>query len=250
VRLGPERLLAAVTPLGVLGLWEAVVRAGLVHPLFFPPPTLVLATIARLVASGELPGHIVASLQRVGLGFVLGAGPGLLLGLGMGWSPRVRVAMEPLVSAAYPVPKVALLPMIMLLFGIGELSKVVVIAIGAFFPVVINAMTGVLAISPVYFEVARNCEASRWKTFARIVLPGSLPMAFAGLRLAWGMALILVVTAEFVAARTGVGAMIWMAWQTLRTENLYAGVVTWAAIGLVTTGLLRRIEQRVIRWHR
>lgn len=245
-----RRLLALAVPLVVLAAWEASVQAGVVHRLFFPPPSLVFETMLKLLISGELLGHVLASLQRVFIGFLLGAIPGALLGLSMGWSPTVRAAAEPLVSALYPVPKVALLPMIMLLFGIGDLSKVIVIAVGAFFPAVINAMTGVVGISPVYFEVASNCGAGRWKTFTRVVIPGSLPVVFAGLRLALGMALILVVTAEFVAARTGVGAMIWQAWETLRTEKLYAGVVTWAIIGLVSTDLLRRLERRVVRWHR
>jgi ABC-type nitrate/sulfonate/bicarbonate transport system permease component len=243
-----ERLYGILPILVVLAAWEAAVRMGMLNALFFPPPSLVFRTIVRLTASGELPGHVAISLQRAVLGFVLGAGPGVLLGLCMGWSRRVRAAMEPLVSATYPVPKVALLPIVMLIFGIGEASKIVIVAISAFFPAVINAMTGVIGINPVYFEVAVNCGARRWKTFTRVVIPGSLPLVFAGLRLSLGMALLLVVAAEFVAARTGVGAMIWLAWQTLRTENLYAGVVTWAVLGVVSTEAMRRLEGRVIRW--
>ena len=243
-----DRLVMVITPLAVLVVWEVSVRLGYLHSLFFPPPSLVFQTIARLTRSGELPGHVLISLQRVFLGFFLGAAPGVLLGMSMGWSRRVRAAIEPMVSALYPVPKVALLPMILLLFGIGELSKVVLVAIGAFFPAVINAMTGVMGISPVYFEAAANCGAGRWKTFTRVIIPGSLPVTLAGIRLAFGMALILVVTAEFVAARSGVGAMIWLAWETLRTEKLYAGVVTWAFLGLVSTWCLRWVEASVIRW--
>ena len=148
------------------------------------------------------------------------------------------------------MPKIALLPMIMLIFGIGEASKIVIIAVGTFFPTAINATAGVLGISPTFFEVARNFGAGRWKTFTRVVLPGALPIVFTGLRLGFGMALLLVVAAEFVAAREGIGAMIWLSWQTLRTERLYAGIVTWAAIGLISTRGLQWLERRLVRWGR
>jgi NitT/TauT family transport system permease protein len=221
--------------------WEILVRLGYVEPLFFPPPTLVVATLIELLKTGELQPHVFISLRRIFFGFFMGSIPGLILGLIMGWSSRVRIILDPLVSATYPIPKIALLPLIMLIFGIGEMSKIVLIAIGCFFLVLINSMAGVMNINKIYFEVAKNYGASKYKIFTKVVLRGSLPTIFTGLRLALGLSLILVVAAEMVSANKGLGAMIWLAWETLRTEKLYVGIITIAFLGLLFTSFLKRI---------
>jgi ABC-type nitrate/sulfonate/bicarbonate transport system permease component len=243
-----RRILSLASPVVLLAAWEIAGRAGWINPLFFPTPTFIVATMGRMIASGELWIHLSVSLRRVALGFVLGAAPAVVIGLAMGYSGRVRMLMEPLISATYPIPKLVILPIIMLIFGIGEASKIVIVAVGAFYPAVINAAAGVAGIRPVFFEVARNFNATRWQKFWRVVVPGSLPLVFAGLRLAFGMALLLVVASEFVSARTGIGAMIWLAWETLRTEKLYAGIAAWAIIGTVSSAVLAGVQRRVIRW--
>jgi NitT/TauT family transport system permease protein len=232
----------------LLAAWEIAGRAGWINPLFFPVPTLIVATMGRMIANGELWTHLSVSLRRVALGFVLGAFPAVAVGLAMGYSGKVRVLVEPLISATYPIPKLVILPIIMLIFGIGDASKIVIVAVGAFYPAVINAAAGVAEIRPVFFEVARNFNATRWQKFWRVVIPGSLPMVFTGLRLAFGMALLMVVASEFVSARTGIGAMIWLAWETLRTDKLYAGIAAWAIIGIVSSAALAGVQRRVIRW--
>ncbi len=123
----------------------------------------------------------------------------------------------------------------------------VIVSVGAFFPAVINAAAGVTGVRPVFFEVARNFGASRWQKFWRVVVPGSLPMVFAGLRLAFGMALLMVVASEFVAARRGIGALIWLSWETLRTDKLYAGIASWSIIGICSSALLTASHRAVIR---
>jgi NitT/TauT family transport system permease protein len=148
--------------------WEILVRLGYVEPLFFPPPTLVVATLIELLKTGELQPHVFISLRRIFFGFFMGSIPGLILGLIMGWSSRVRIILDPLVSATYPIPKIALLPLIMLIFGIGEMSKIVLIAIGCFFLVLINSMAGVMNINKIYFEVAKNYGASKYKIFTKV----------------------------------------------------------------------------------
>jgi NitT/TauT family transport system permease protein len=230
--------------------WEILVRLGYVEPLFFPPPTLVVATLIELLKTGELQPHVFISLRRIFFGFFMGSIPGLILGLIMGWSSRVRIILDPLVSATYPIPKIALLPLIMLIFGIGEMSKIVLIAIGCFFLVLINSMAGVMNINKIYFEVAKNYGASKYKIFTKVVLRGSLPTIFTGLRLALGLSLILVVAAEMVSANKGLGAMIWLAWETLRTEKLYVGIITIAFLGLLFTSFLKKIERNLIPWER
>ncbi|MDR7418900.1 MAG: ABC transporter permease [Armatimonadota bacterium] len=240
--------LSAVSPVAFLTLWEAASRLGWLNALFFPAPTVILATMGQMLASGELWRHLEVSLRRVGYGFLVGATPAVVLGLAMGWSGKVRVIVEPLISATLPIPKLVILPIIMLIFGIGEASKIVIVAVGAFYPALINSAAGVTGIRPVYFEVARNFGATRWQKFRRLIVPGSLPMVFVGLRLAFGMALLMVVASEFVSARTGVGAMIWLAWETLRTDKLYAGIAAWATVGIVSSAVLMWAQRLIIRW--
>ncbi|MHA2216758.1 MAG: ABC transporter permease [Candidatus Hodarchaeales archaeon] len=237
-----------ISPTIILLFWEIIVRLGLVESLFFPPPTIILATLFELLQRGELQPHVFISLRRMFFGFLLGSFPGLILGLIMGWSSRVRIFFDPLVSAIYPIPKIALLPLIMLIFGIGEMSKIVLIAIGCFFLVLINSMAGVTNINKIYFEVAKNYGASEYRILTQVVLMGSLPMIFAGLRLALGLSLILVVAAEMVSANHGLGAMIWLAWETMRTEKMYIGIIVIGFLGLLFTSILKRIERYFIPW--
>jgi NitT/TauT family transport system permease protein len=230
--------------------WEIAVRFDYIEPLFFPPPTVVSATLIKLLKNGELQPHVFISLRRMLFGFFMGAIPGLILGLIMGWSKKIRIFLDPLISATYPIPKIALLPLIMLIFGIGEMSKIVLIAIGCFFLVLINSMAGVMNINKIYFEVAKNYGASKYKIFTKVVIRGSLPLIFTGLRLALGLSLILVVAAEMVSANQGLGAMIWLAWETLRTENLYAGIIVIAFLGLSFTSILKHVERKLMPWGR
>jgi NitT/TauT family transport system permease protein len=243
-----EALLPIISPVLILAIWEIAVRLGYLKPLFFPPPSLILQTFLKLVRNGELQQNLYPTLVRIFWGFVIGTVPGLIIGLSMGWSSKFRLFMDPIIAALYPVPKIAILPLIMLLLGIGELSKIVVVGIGSFFLVTINAMTGVRNINRIYFEVAKNYGAKKIKIFTKVVLPGSLPMIFAGMRLSLGMSLLLVVAVEFNTANYGLGAMIWLAWETLRTENLYVGVIICAILGIIFTTVLRRIERRFMPW--
>ena len=243
-----ETLLSILLIVVILFLWEAAVRTGLLKPLFFPPPSLIFKSILKLIHNGELLRNLYLTLVRVFAGFALGALPGLVLGLSMGWSSKIRIFIDPVISALYPVPKIAILPLVMLVLGIGEVSKIAVVGIGSFFLVVINAMAGVRNIDRIYFEVAENYGAGRFKVFTKVVLPGSLPMILAGMRLALGMSLLLVVAVEFIAANYGIGAMIWLAWETLRTENLYIGVIICAILGIIFSSVLKWIERHLMPW--
>jgi NitT/TauT family transport system permease protein len=232
----------------LLTVWEVLARAGLVSRLFFPPPSVIVSTLASLFGSGTMVAHLALTLRRFILGFVLGAVLGLLLGLVMGRWRRVRAAVDPLVASAHPVPKIAILPLFMVIFGIGDASKVVVIALGAFFPILINTMAGVRQISPVHFEVATNYGARPRQLFTRVLLPGSLPMILAGVRLGVNIALLLTIAVEIVAATGGLGTMVWRAWETLRVEQIYASLAVIAAMGLAFNLVLRGLEQRLVPW--
>lgn len=232
-----------------LALWEILAGTEAISPTFFPPPSSIATAVGSALVGGEMMTHARVTLVRVLAGFALGAGPGLLLGLAMGASSRLRAQLDPLVAAAHPIPKIAVLPLILVIFGIGEASKLVLAALGAFFPMAINAMAGVRQISPIHFEVARSYGATKLKLFTRLVLPGSLPMALAGARLSLNVALTLTIAGELVAAQRGLGHMLWFAWQTFRIEEVYAGLVVISVIGIGLNVILARFSKWVMPWH-
>lgn len=248
-RSGRRRPWAApLLALFLLGLWELAARSGWIPTLFYPAPTVILAAAGKMVASGELPRQVSATLIRVGVAFAWGGGFGVVLGVALGWSPRLREVIDPFISAIHPVPRLALLPLILLLFGISFFSKTLVVAIAAFFPMVINAMAGVTQLDPNYFDVARLYRASRWRVFYRVVLPGSLPMILTGARLALIRALGATIGLELIVARDGIGSMLYYAWQTYRTEALFAAVFLLAALGYGFRVLLDALASRLAPW--
>jgi len=233
----------------ILLFWEWQVKIGGLSALFFPAPSTIIITLKKLLTNGEMTKNLGATLFRVFAGFLLGGLPGLILGLSMGWSKKMRTIIDPFVAAAHPMPKIAILPLILIIFGIGELSKVIAIAIAAFFPMLINTMAGVRQISPLYFEVAQNYGANRIKVFTRVVLPGSLFMVFTGVRLALNISLLISIAVELVIAKEGLGAMIWFSWETLQTEVLYASLFMIAIIGIFLNFSIQRIALHIIPWY-
>lgn len=245
-----ERLLAIVSPLALLVVWQVMSWMNMLDARFIPSPITIGEGAYRLVESGELWMHLGVSLWRLAAGFVVAAVPGILIGLVMGLSRWVRLILDPIVAATYPIPKIAILPLIMLFFGIGEVSKIVIIAVAVVYLVLINTMVGVMTIDPVYFDVAKNYGAPWPKLFTRVIIPGALPLIFAGLRLGLGVSLIVIVAAEFVAAKSGIGYLIWISWETLVIENMFVGIIVITVLGVVTTFILREIERAVIPWRR
>lgn len=245
-----ERLLAIFAPLVLLVVWQFMSWMKMLDARFIPSPITIGEGAYKLVLSGELWVHLQASFWRLLAGFLVGAFPGIFIGLVMGLSRLVRAALDPIVAATYPIPKIAILPLIMLFFGIGDASKVAIIAIAVIFLVLINTMVGVLTIDPVYFDVAKNYGAPWHKLFTRLIIPGALPLIFAGLRLGLGVSLIVLVAAEFVAAKSGIGYLIWTSWETLLIENMFVGIIVITVLGVVTTFILREVERAVIPWRK
>jgi len=243
-----EILCYALSPLLILALWEAGVRLTVIDARFFPAPSEILGAFGELAQSGELSTHLGISLQRIFWGFLLGSIPGVLIGVSMGYFRLFKMAMDPLIAAVYPVPKIALLPLIMLVFGLGELSKVVVIAAGVFFICTINSMAGAQNIDRVLIEAARSFGARPLSMFKEVILPGATPVIFAGLRLSLGMALILIVAAEFVAAKSGLGYLIWSSWTVFYVPQMYVGLLMVAALGILFTYVLEWVERVAFPW--
>lgn len=243
-----RRSLGAVSIAAVLVGWEGLGRSGLVAPLFLPPLSDVLVEGATMAGSGELLGHLGASLWRMLWGFVAGAALGVGLGLAMGISHRVDDLTHPLVAGAYPIPKIALLPLFILWLGLGEATKVAVIAMGVFFPVLVNTRAGVKNVSPLLIQAAVSLGSGRAHIARKVLLPASLPTIFAGLKLGAGAALLLLVTAEMIAADRGIGFMILSAANLMQTTRLLFGILLLAAMGLLSNWLLDRLEKALVPW--
>jgi len=240
------RRIASVAVL--LLLWQALVQAGRINPLFLPAPLSVLAAMWELTRSGELPWAVLVSLNRVLQGFAYGAAAGVLLGLLAGAIRWVEDVLDPWVAAAYPIPKSALFPLFLLWFGLGDPSKIVTIAVGVLFLVLVNTITGVHSINPVLLKAARDLGATRLQVFTKVILPRALPNIFTGLRLGAGMALILVFITEIEATKAGLGFLLWEAFQLMDTRHVFVGVVTFGVLGVATTWLLQWLERVTCPW--
>ncbi|MGI6093140.1 MAG: ABC transporter permease [Veillonellaceae bacterium] len=242
------KILSILSPLTLLLIWEILAKMSIIDVRLLSSPSLIIQSFFPLLLSGELLYNTFVSVQRVIWGFLVGAVPGVILGISMGLSPLVRSAIEPMIAATYPIPKLALMPLILLIFGLGETSKIFTIAIGVFYLVVINTMAGVLSIDKIYLDVAKNFGASRKNFYLTIALPGALPMIFAGLKLGMGMALILIVAAELSAAKAGVGWMIWRAYDMFDIEQMFVALIMLSVLGYIFSLLLDAIENWALPW--
>jgi NitT/TauT family transport system permease protein len=243
-----ERLMNIVSPVFLIGLWELAARLGLIDVRFFPAPSKVFAVMWSLIENGMLVTNVWASLQRLFWGILWGGIPALILGVAMGMFRTLRVIVEPIIAATYPIPKSAILPLILLIFGLGEPSKIVMVATGVFFPILINSMAGVLEINKIHFDVSRNFGAGGFQTFRTVALPGALPLIMTGVKLGVGLGLVLIAIAEMVGAKSGLGYMIWNAWEILSVETMYVGLITIAVLGLMFTLVLNEIERLIVPW--
>ncbi len=255
--LGERKRLAAkrrdfiinfASPLGLLGAWELAAQLNFIDVRFFPAPSSIVLALISAAQTGELLDNTAISLERLIFGFFLGGVPALILGIVMGISRPIRAFADPLISATYPIPKSAILPLILLIFGLGETSKIVMVAIGVFYPIAINATAGVLQINRIYLDVGTSFRAGRWETFRTIALPGALPFIMTGVKLGAGLGLILIAIAEMVGAKSGLGYMVWSAWQTFSVEKMYVGLFMIAIIGFIMTLGLNELERWLIPW--
>ncbi len=229
-------------------VWEAVVRSGLHVGLFLPAPSRVIVRLVQLAGDGTLETHLFATLVRIAVGLFIGSGIGLALGLAMGSSASLRRALDPVVAALHPIPRLAFFPLLIVIFGVGEYSKLAAVALGAFFPMLLNTVAGIRGMNPVHLELARNYGATRRQMFLRILLPGSMPLMLTGLRLSSNVAFHATIGVEMVGSRTGIGSLLWLSWQTFRIDQLYAVLVVIAAIGIGLAALIRWVTARSAPW--
>lgn len=242
--------LSILTPVVLLGLWELAAQLDMIDTRFFSSPSRIFIVFMQMAENGQLFVHTWASLVRVLVGFAIGTVCGLVLGLAIGVFPTVSAMFKPLVDATFPIPKVGLLPLVIILFGLGEGSKYAIIAIAVFYLIVINAAAGVRQIDKIYLDVGRNNHASRLMMFTDVALPGALPSIMTGMKVSMGVSLIIIVTAESLAAKSGIGYLIWTSWQVFEVEKMYVGLLVSAILGFTLAGLLDWAERKLVPWKR
>jgi ABC-type nitrate/sulfonate/bicarbonate transport system permease component len=244
-----ERLiLGCVAVAFALSLWEGVGRSGVVNPIFLSSPSTIAATGYEMAMSGELSRHLMISGKEFFLGYSMAVLTAIPLGLLGGWYRRLNYVLDPFISALYVTPRVALLPLIVLWLGVGILSKVAVIFLGAFFPICINTIAGVRTVDRSHIMVARSFGGDNLHVLKTIIFPTCVPFMLAGLRLAVGRGLVGVVVGEFYAASAGIGFLITVAGATFQTDKVFVGIAIIAAFGLICNEFLSRAERRVERW--
>jgi NitT/TauT family transport system permease protein len=241
-------IIGMLSVIGVLSIWQLVANARIMPVLFLPGPTDVAEAFVQLFQTDEIWLDIATSAQEMAVGYGMAVVFGLAIGLGMGWYTRFQYAMDPFVNFFYSTPRIVLIPLFIIWFGIDMPSKVAVIFLGALFPIIINTMAGVRNTENALLRVARSFGASDALIFRRVVLPGSVPFVLTGFRLGIGHALTGVVVAELIAARHGVGQLIAIAGQTFQTPKMLAGVILIAGTGMLLTTVLQKIENRFQAW--
>lgn len=232
----------------VLVAWEGSSRAGLVDPLFLPAPTTVLGEGFEMWQEGGLKRHLGATLRRLGWGITVGGGLGLAAGLGMGLMGRARRALEPVVAFLYVLPKISLLPLLLLWMGVGEAPRATLIGLAAFLTMAVQSMDAARQIPEVYLDVAKMAGAGRRLRLRRLYLPGTMPQLFTGLRQSFGRVLVATISVELVGTPDGLGSLIYAAWQTFAPERVYLGIALIGMLGVAGNGVLRLLEARLMPW--
>ncbi len=245
---GDSRMGGAAALIGLVALWQAASSLFGVSPLFLPSPAAIVAALWRLVVHGDLLSQVGVSALRIVAGWSLGAVAGLVVGLAMGLFTFARAAGFAVVSALFPIPKIALLPLMILWLGIGEPSKIATIALGVFFPTAISAASGVDSVPRNLIRMAQSFGLPFSDIVRKVVLPGALPTILAGFRISSSIALLLVVSAEMVGAEKGVGAFVLQAGNLMQTDQLLAGVLVLSLLGLGVARGIAALERRFIDW--
>lgn len=245
-----EQVLPVLTVVAFLAAWEALVRGRGIAPIYLPAPSAIATYLFRMVADGSLPFHLGVTLLRIVAGFLLAAFSGVLVGVCMGMSPTVARVADPWIAALYPLPKISLIPLLIIWLGTGEAYKIVISAVTAFFPVVISTYAGIRQADRGLIKAAQDLGATPRQIQMKVVIPCAVPSIFAGFHLGMGVTIILVVAAEMIggSGRSGMGYLLINAGQVMETEKVFAGLVVLAVVGVAVTKLQQWIDGRVAPW--
>lgn len=243
-----DHWIAVVSPVLLVIGWEWASAAGAVREAFFPRPTTIARHLWQLTAEGTLWEHTRITLVRIAWAFAVSALLGVATGLAMGLWRRLREGLDPVFAVVYPIPSVLFLPLVSFLVPAGEVAVVVTTAVTSFFLVAFTTTHGVRQIDRLVLEAATHYGARGWRLFAAVLLPGALPFIFTGLRLGLGYALIVVVAVEIVAASRGLGAFLWLSWQVLKVEDMYAAFLVIATLGAALSYGLAALRAWLLPW--
>lgn len=242
----PPRVLNWIVPVALLAAWEGFGRAGLL-PLYLATPSRVLAALWEVSVTGELPVALGVSLYRVTLGFAIGTAAGVVAGLGAGLVPCVRNFFDPIVAFLFSVPKIAFLPVFLLLFGLGHASKISIIAFSGFFPVFVACRHAVMSVNPTLVWAARNMGTPPRTVFFRVIIPAAAPQLFSGIRIGLAHAFVVLFAAELIGSKSGLGVIINYGEEWGRFDFMFAGIVCFAILGFLADRILIAVRRRVLK---
>lgn len=246
-RLQPV-ILGAALPVILISVWEILSRTGVVPAYQLPAPSVILETIFGLAADGSLWGHIGITVYRVFIGFLIGTAFAVILGAVVGFYSKAEQIFDPMIQAFRSIPSLAWVPLFILWMGIGEPSKVTMIAVGVFFPVYLNVVSGIGGVDRKLIEVGKMYGLNTFQLIKRVILPASLPSFFTGLRSGLGLGWMFVVAAELMGASTGLGYLLVLGQNTLSPETILASIVLFAIIGKLSDWILKTVELRSLHW--
>jgi ABC-type nitrate/sulfonate/bicarbonate transport system permease component len=245
-----QLVLPALTIAAVVVAWEALVRLRGIAPIYLPAPSSVFVYLSRMIADGSMPYHLGITLLRIFVGFALAAVCGIVLGVLMGMSRTVARVADVWIAALYPLPKISLIPLLIIWVGTGEAYKIVISAISAFFPIVISTYAGIRQTDRGLIKAAKDLGANARQIQLKVVIPGAIPSIFAGLHLGMGIAIILVVAAEMIggSSQGGMGWLLISSGQVMETEKVFASLIVLAVVGAVVIKLQQWIDRKVAPW--
>jgi sulfonate transport system permease protein len=235
-------------PIVIIIIWQIIGVYFDISKTVLPTPTDIFSSFLSLITSGELAAHLQISIIRAVIGFLIGAGLGLLFGTIAGLSNITEQFVDPTLQMLRTVPHLALAPLFILWFGLGELSKVLLIGLGAFFPLYVNTVSGIRGVDKKLFDVARILEFNRWKQVTKLILPAALPNILLGIRLSLGAAWLGLVVSELMGASEGIGYLIMDARQFSRTDIVFVGIILFAMGGKFGDSLVRLLESKLLKW--
>ncbi|MDW8060551.1 MAG: ABC transporter permease [Thermomicrobium sp.] len=237
-----------IVPALIVAGWWGIVAAGWIPSYQLPPPQTVLRTSREMIAQGELLAHLVATLQRLSWGYLLGAVPGIAFGTLTGLSPTLRRAVDPTVQGLRAIPSLAWVPLFLLWFGIGEQARVLLIALGVFLPVYFNVLAAISGLDWRLVEFAQVYRLGRWRTLRFVLIPGALPGVLTGLRAGLSLGWMFVVAAELIAASSGLGFLLVEGQSTMRPDRVLVALLSFGVLGKLSDSVLARIERVVLAW--
>ncbi|MGR6805306.1 aliphatic sulfonate ABC transporter permease SsuC [Sphaerotilus natans] len=244
-----QRLLPWLVPLLILLGWEAASLSGWLSSRVLPEPLAVARAFVSLALSGELLEHVLVSTRRALLGFAIGGSAGLLLGLLTGTFRQAETLLDSTLQMVRNIPPLALIPLVILWFGIDETAKLFLVALGVFFPVYLNTFHGIRSVDKGLIEMARSYGLSGRALYAQVILPGALPSILVGVRFSLGLMWVLLIVAETISAQAGIGYLTMNAREFLQTDVVLVGILLYALLGKLADLLARGLERRWLRWH-